>query len=410
MLKKIVLLMLALACLCSFAAAETLFERSLGEMGYSDFTIDGPQETACTQIEFIFPSDLNVFSGQNYAILSLNMDFFPTASENSHIDLNINNRQTERTKTTEFRCSEGKCWERIWIPKAYLSAKNTQNTIDMCIRTSNTTQKIILSADSKIGVYKTAVFSEAEGFLTTAEKKDLVIGETTKIKVILHNSGSVAAQAEIKYARPIAEEKEAFAFIEGKAEAKATVGPGEDLAIEYTIKPRVLESITLPPAVAYFENEFGEEEIIFSSLETIRVREPEKKIEAFISKTRETEILGQTAIMQLNIKNKGKDPLYNLTAELELPKELRIFGEKTQNIEFIGPGETKKLEFTAIASSAGEFEIGCKISYIDLNFSESRCQNTEIIFEQEQIPIEVIAAIILVLIGLVAYVYIMKSK
>src|SRR3989338_1188611 len=408
MLKKIVLAFCLLAFFAQIAFAETVFERSFSEMGYAEFAVVEPGSSACTSFDFIFPSDKNVFANENYPIFSLNADFLPAASEAATIDVNLNNAALEKIKSNELTCSEGQCWSRINLPKNLL--ENSKNTLEICLNSSNTTPEIVLKNSSKIGIYKTADFSELGFFSTTSEKETLVIGDRTKITVVLHNGGSAPVSVELKYARPIAEEKNAFAFIEGNAYATGTVKPGENLKLEYTIKPRVLESITLPPAAAYFTNEFGEQKVLFSGLATINVRAPDKKIDGFIEKQKEINKLGETAQMTLNIKNNGRDFVYNLIVSLDTPDSVSIAGEKTQTINLIAPGETVKIPLQATASAAGSFDIGCKITYVDLNMTEAKCTNSKLVFEPAMIGPEIIAAIILVIIGICVYVYLMKSK
>ncbi|MDD5147850.1 MAG: hypothetical protein PHH08_00115 [Candidatus ainarchaeum sp.] len=396
------------------ACAETVFEKTFGEFGAENFSVDSPNSTACTFVDFSFPQDQNVFAKENYPILSLDAGFSPVASEAAKIDVNLNGIPISETGATGFKCESQNCWSRIWLGKQYLGAGS--NRLNICLHSSSTTTKISLSNASKIGLYKTAQFGKnypfktADYFTTTAEKEEVVIGDTDKITVTLHNAGSGPADIELKYARPIAEEKKAFVFIEGKAYAQGTIEPNGDIKIEYIIKPRVLGPITLPPAAVYYSNEFGEQEVIFSSQATIKVREPEKKVDAFIGKEKEINQLGQAVPLTLNVTSRGKDKLYNLEVSIETPPEINILGQKTRTIESIAPGETVKLNFEATASQGGTFDIGCRLVYSDLNFTEVKCENSKLVFEQPGIGIEIIAAIILVIIGIAVYVYIMKSK
>ncbi|MDD5163325.1 MAG: NEW3 domain-containing protein [Candidatus ainarchaeum sp.] len=411
---KLLLACLLILLFAGFASAETVFEKNFQELGYQNFSVDSPGSTACTFVDFGFPSDQNAFSNGNYPILSLNSDFSPVASEAAKIDVNINNAPLAEKKTTEFKCNGTECWSRIWLPKENLLEGT--NRLDICLHASNSTASINLKNSSKIGLYKTAQFGKqypfktADYFTTTADKSEMVIGDTTKVTVNLHNAGSGPAEIELKYARPIAEEKKAFVFIEGKAYAQGTIEPGSDIKIDYVIKPRVIGSITLPPAAVYYTNEFGEQEVIFSGQATIKIREPEKKVDAFIEKEKEINQLGQTVPLVLNVTSRGKDRLYNIEASIIAPPGISITGTQTKTIETIAPGETIQLSFDATASQAGTFDIGCKLVYSDFNFAESKCENSKLVFEQPGIGLEIIAVIILVIIGIAVYVYIMKSK
>ncbi|MBN1941088.1 MAG: hypothetical protein JW772_02810 [Candidatus Diapherotrites archaeon] len=400
------LVLICVVVLCSVAGAETVFERSFQEMGYEDFSAEGALQQACGKIEFIYPSNADAFSEENYTILSINAVFVPAISPAATIDVNFNGLGIAKINGSEFKCNETNCWARAKMPRN--AAKENTNRIDICLNTSNTTTKIVLDNNSKIGLYKIADFSEKDSFITTAEPKEIVIGETTKITVILHNKGSDSAQVEIKYARPIAENQAAFAFVGGRAFAKQEIGAGEKIEIEYEIKPRVLENITIPPAAVYYNNVFGEEEMRFSELVTIHVREPDKNIEAFIGKSKEKLMTNETANITISIKNKGRDPLYNLQVAPTMLAGMHAIGASQQGIESILPGETKSVDFQVSANSPGEFEVGCDILFKDLGQTESPCA-TKLVFAQPQIPPEIIAGLIIAVLGAALYIYIMKS-
>ena len=140
--------------------------------------------------------------------------------------------------------------------------------------------------------------------------------------------------------------------------------------------------MTLPPAIVYFENPFGEIESKFSNLVELDVREPERKIEAFVVKKRETSPVGTPIEMRLAVKNAGNDSLYSLSINIESEAEI---SQLEKNIEVLQPKETKYLNFTISSNNPGKFPIGCTITYTDVNVSESKCQNSFAEFIQPEI-------------------------
>ncbi|MCK4883251.1 MAG: hypothetical protein KAS30_00130, partial [Candidatus Diapherotrites archaeon] len=277
----------------------------------------------------------------------------------------------------------------------------------ICLGTGNSITSIMLDKNSGIGLYKAADFSEEDSFVTTAEKTDLVKGEKTTIKILLHNQGSAATNVKVEFARPLADDKNAFSVVEGDTYYTGEIGPGQEIELEYIVKPRRAVHMTLPPAIVYFENPFGETESKFGNLVELDVREPERKIEAFVVKEVENAMVGQPIKMRLAVKNVGNDSLYSLSTSMESDAE--IIQQETQ-IEVLQPKETKYLNFTINSNKAGKFPIGCTITYTDVNVSESKCQNSFAEFIQPEINPIIYIAIIFAIIAIGIYIYIMKTE
>jgi hypothetical protein len=275
------------------------------------------------------------------------------------------------------------------------------------MQTGNSITRILLSDESKIGLYKTADFSGKSDFQMVAEKTDLVIGEKTTISIILHNDGSDLTAAEIKFARPLAEDKNAFSVVEGDTYFTGIIKAGETKEISYVIKPRIATQMTLPPAIVYYKNEFGETEQKFSNLVTLRVREPERKVEAFIVKNSESTLVGQPVQMTVAIKNVGRDPVYDLSLDMQSNADL---SQNETEIGTLMPKETKYLPFTAMSSMAGNYPIGCTVTYNDANIVESKCLNSFVEIVQQGISPAIYIGIILIAVALIVYIYIMHGK
>ncbi len=391
------------------AQAAALFERSFAEMGYADFAVEGAQQRGCTAVRFLLPTDVNAADAAIYPILSLGIDFRPVQKGPADINVHFNGHNIAELTVGNFKCQDSICWERLNIPKEKLGAHG-ENKLGICISTSSSITKAVILSDSSVGLYKTADFSKPGAFAVNAGKWDLVIGEKTKITVLIHNTGSAAAFAEVRHARALAEDKNAFFVVEGKTSFKGFVNAGEQAEFSYIIKPRVLGSITLPPAILYYRNEFGEEEALFGNLVHLAVRQPERKIEAFIVKEREAGLVGEAIELQLAVLNIGSDPLFDLAVEVQLPDGINFVQQPQNVIAALYPNETELLPFSVNSSKEGRFAIGCNVTYTDVNLTESKCEGSGVEFEQPEISSMVYAGIALLVIALLVYFYIMHGK
>jgi len=387
-----------------FSNGETVFERSFNEMGYESLLVEGPGQKGCTQITFIFPEG-QVESNGIYPIASIAVEFSPIQEGKADLNVLLNNSNIAKLAAKDFKCNESICWERVWLPKRLL--KEEENSLQVCMQTGNSITRMILSDESKIGLYKTAYFGGKNDFQMVAEKTSLVIGEKTTISIILHNEGSDLAAAEIKFARPLAEDKNAFSVVEGDTYFRGIVKAGEKIEISYVVKPRIAATMTLPPAIVYYENEFFEQESIFSNQVTLNVREPERKVEAFIVKNIESALVGQPMQMMVAIKNVGRDPVYDLSVDMQGSMDL---SQDETEIGTLLPKETKYLPFTAMGSIAGNYPIGCTVTYKDANIVESKCPGSFVEIMQQGISPAIYMGIILIGVALIAYIYIMHGK
>ncbi len=401
------LVFLLLILFANSAFGAMVFERSFGEMGHDALVVEGPGERACLEIPFVFPQDVNFMAGENYPIASLQLQLLPVRGKNFYVDVKLNDENVGTFFTESFFCQE-ECWLRVFLPKELL--EEVENELKVCLKNSADVSESVLGKESMIGIYHTVDFFREDAFEETVERSEIVIGEKVKITMLLHNDGSASSFVEMKHARALAEDKEAFVVVDGNTYFKGFVKPGETVAITYTIKPRVLGPISLPPAIVYYSNEFGEPQQRFGKMVTINVKEPERKVNAFVVKESEINRVGTTTQLQLAVKNNGRDPLFNLGIHLTLPEGLSLIEEPDGLIDVLQPDETRYLDFSARALQPGEYKIGCSVTYIDLNASESKCEQLTLLFEEQEIPAELWIGLALVIIAVVVYLYIQSGK
>ncbi|MBU1120856.1 hypothetical protein KJ660_03165 [Candidatus Micrarchaeota archaeon] len=395
--KRLVLLIFLL--LFSFSYAATVKETSFDKMGYSeDFYAEGEGKEECKEIIFFIEGEL--LREEEYFILSLHSEFLPIKKGKDAMIKVFLNEEEKAVKEVNAGEVKGE-WIRIFLPKEKLKE---DNKLRMCITASNTVTRIGVLRDSAIGVYKTAFFGEGD-FRKSAFSIHPVVGSEVKVIVSLKNNGNAGTYVEIKEKEPLLK-REDITFIRGESEFKGEVLPGEEARLEYFIKINDVKTRVLPAAEAYYVNEFGEHELIYSNYPEVIPVEPEALKPAILLQ-KPLNKLGEETKAVLVVKNNSVNPIYNLSVELIAPRELAfIEGEKSNVIEIIQPNEVKAIEFGFTSSQEGSYSLGCKASYSDVNLFEENCPAVNVVFEGEKPDVGFSVGIAMLLIGLIIYLYI----
>jgi uncharacterized membrane protein len=249
-------------------------------------------------------------------------------------------------------------------------------------------------------------FTEKGEFRMEANKENVQLSENVKIKIVIHNGGSAPADVNLSYARPMAEYKNAFSVIEGETTFNGTIGAGKSANVEYVIKPHVTGSITLPPAIVYYENAFGETEAMFSEQVTINVSE-DTKPEAFFAKEREAFVAGENAKLQLEIVNNANYDLEGVQVILQASKGLAVANDFSTQIGMVPAKSSVSRDLELRASASGKYTIGCIISSGEV---EAQCAESALVFEQPAISPAIIIGVAFVLLGAAIYAYIQFSE
>lgn len=393
------LVLLFFLLLFSFSYAETVKETSFDKMGYSeDFYVEGAGKEECKEIIFFIEGEL--LSEEEYFILSLHSEFLPIKKGKEAMIRVFLNEEEEAVKEVSAGEAKGE-WIRIFLPKESLKE---DNKLRMCITPSNTVTRIGVLRDSTIGVYKTAFFGEG-AFTKSTSSAHPVVGSEVKVIVSLRNNGNAGTYVEIKEKEPLLK-REDITFIRGESEFRGELAAGEEARLEYFIKINDVKTRVLPAAEAYYVNEFGEHELIYSNYPEVVPVEPEA-IKPAILLQKPLNRLGEETKAVLVVKNNSINPIYNLSVELIAPMELVfIEGKKENVIEVIQPKEVKAIEFGFTSSQEGSYSLGCKTSYRDVNFFEENCPAVNVVFEGEKPNIGFSVGIAMLLIGLIIYLYI----
>lgn len=413
-MKKVFLVFCILA-LAAHVFAATLSETHLSELGIEELSVDGANSESCREFEFLRAGD---FGPEKYAIFSLHAQFLPVASRESTAVVSLNGEELKTIKSTSF-VNE---FARIDLPHEKLIEKNE---LKVCLKTSFTTTKAVFLNDSMVGYYLKPDFSKQDSFLITeiSPQSPLVFQEF-RVKAVLKNYGSEDAQVVLKYRRDSLEkETPETELVKGKTvvpalvqkciernEQNECIEPGQ-ASIEFFLRPKIVGPITLLPAVAEFENEFGEMQLIESNRPSMVIREPEIKLRAFLKTESEEFFAGQPLNAKLVLVNDGITPLFNLIVKIKADGIEVSETQKTHSFEFIGQKQVIEKDVVLTPTAAGTFLAGCEIEYLDLEFEKGQCDDKTLEVKEPSISSSIISAALLFLIagGTAIYIFYLKK-
>lgn len=411
MFKKFFFTVLFVALIQSvFASGPVFFERSLAEMGYSDFSVDLSNSSSCQDFVFTLPADIEWQNNELFSVFSMKFRFLPVTTGDAKISVSLNGAKIDEIFAKNSNCIENDCVSRINFSKILL--ENTQNTLKVCPSTSSSISKIVVESASTIGLYKMPFFKK-EDFVLSPESSNALVGKDVVVKISIKNSGSAEAMVDLNYIKPIVEEKidlRAFKVLEGETRWSGKILAGETKEFYYTIKTMGPTLMSLPASIACFENVFNETQCLISNYPQMEIAEPSQKIEAILL-SNEVNNVNEKVKLQLAVKNNSSSVISNISAYLNVPNELFSESENNQNINSINPMETKYLTFWISSQGAGTFNVGCQLVYADgAENSRTSCDVAKIVFEGKKIDLPVIAGIIFLLVGIAIYAYIEFGK
>lgn len=389
---------MALALL-AFAAAGISAEQSFKDSGYPDFFVEGANKRLCNEYVFVKPQ----MASDEYPLLSLKAEFMPVKEGKAEIDVFLNGERLSRLTAESFYCSDSGCWARLNIEKEKILE---ENRAAVCMETGNSITKIKLTNESKIGGYRMPVFL-LKDFVKSVDNQRPFVGNTVNVKVSLKNSGSREANVELRHVRSIVEETIEKPEIQeiGNTYFFGAIKPGETRELNYKVKFTKAEPLSLPPAIVYYTNIFGEPQQLFSDVTDIIVLEHESTLKPEIIAEQLNEV-GRLAKVTIAVKNQSLQAVSNAELAIQLPAGIQLAeGNEKQTITSIQPQEIKYFDYVVTAGNEGSFELGCRMTYITASVESPECGKTLIFFKQPAINPLVIGAVILTLLGVMIYFY-----
>jgi len=394
------------------------YEISLEDLGYDDFSVSGTEEEDCTEFSFNqqgIATRLPVLS-LHFLLgpIGINIAGYPDIS--GEIFLDGNNTAFREITPKDFANN----WIRINIPEKMEDGASTD--VKVCLKTSNTITSITLLKDSMYGEYFKEDFSNPLGFRKTIANKRASVGEEFEITVTLENMGSVGTFVKIIHRLPELEGTLDFMNIlrgdtgfEGIVpgcqiwEESICTKPGS-VSFSYIAKSSRATQLTLLPAVLEYENIFGETVKMESTRETIYITEPGLKLKPVLLAEAELLKPNEKTGFSLTVKNEGAETLYNPAVFIEHSNGILVEGKKLHIITSINPGESKRFNFSVSSPASGTYSVGCRIVYLEVGEYTVNCEPVEVKVEEAGIAQELIYAAILLLFGVLIYVFIITRK
>lgn len=391
-------LLIGLLFLASLGIAETISQVSLQNMGLQGFSNQLAQARVCN--DFVLTKDLNKNSAEFYTVFSLHVDFEPVVSEDANVSvfLNANPQALSAAKATDFFNG----WWRVRLPNQSLSE---QNTVKVCLQNSLSTTSAHLLDDSLFGTYKLAEFTPTD-FTKTLSNQNPLWNEEFTVTVSLHNSGSESADVNILYQKPGVSFKH-LAFVKGDTSFAGTIAPQQTVTFSYAMKSTKVGPFTMPGAVAYYANEFGEPQRILSNYPLMAVKEPEIKIKAVVlNKSTEKKLrVGEPVLLQAVITNYGQFEITNIALIFPSVDGLVWNTPSNQTIASIKPNETKTIDFSVTPLAERSFQAGCTLAYLDFDVQSTACEPAQFSVEKSGFPVEWAGGIVLIILAIGVYLY-----
>lgn len=393
--------LIALMFSAGTASAEILKERTFQESGINAFEVKGAAIEECRSFNFLFEQEFN--RQGVFPVLVLEAKFEPPLNvlpkfNAASIKVFLNNeiKELREIKTRHFFNNIAS----VMLPRERLER---QNTIKVCLKTSDGITGIKITENSKIGYYKLG-FIEEESFEKTVETTEPIIGQEVKVRVRIKNPGSESLKVETSFRK---EDLDIVQIIKGDSDFSGFIKEGEEKILEYFVKLKIAGQVSLVPATLKFENIFGEIVELRSKQPTIIVKEPEFNVKGFLAAGQKINKPLEQARVELVLSNEGLNDLQGVSVMLEGSSSLVFERQKIAGIG-LKAGEDKTLQFNVSSAVEGRFELGCEISLGDFNSAavRTRCESIELEFEKETVNSMLVFAVVLLVVGGIIYAFV----
>jgi len=413
-MKRLVFIFAVLVMFAASAFALTYKETTLKGLGYANFEAEGIEIQDCTEIEFLKTIDLNY---ETRPIFSVHVEFLPLAGKRDEINVFFNNslEPIAALKPKDFLNG----WARVKLPFSRFEEKNH---INICVRTGEIGNKIVIHNDSTIGYYSKADFEEEGAFYISVTPASPDLLDEFRVDVVLRNFGNEDANVVLKYRKDYLErETPETMLVKGKTILTTNIekcterdGLGRcanphEVTFAYYLRPKIKGMISLLPAIVEYTNPFGEIVAVESNRPNVIIREPEIKVKAFVKIPEQEIIVGQNIGTKIIVTNEGARTLQNIEVKI-LNNRLGLSGSDKALIDVLTGKETREFPFTLKAIEAGKREIGCTITYLDQNLLKTGCTSAFVEVKKPYIPIEVIAGALLTIAAAAFFAYLYWIK
>lgn len=385
MYKRIVFCLILTLVLAQSAFA---YQASLSDYGFSGLTNETKESKICKEITINLPESAILEKGTG--ILSLDSIFLNAGNDSSYVSVSVNNSQEEVLWPEDFVCS-GNCWARIFLP----DLKKGSTKINLCAITGGLTKSVSITNNSFIGIYNTPSLS-----ITNSAPSMLYLGQRAKMTIVVSNTGTKASEVYVQFVHPDTRAKvpiASFDIVEGDSSATTVVGAGETKKFVYYIKPSLVSSYNLPSAALFFTNVFGEKQFMLSEHPSMTVVEPKPIQVSLVAENGK-----KPYVFKAIIKN-DTPVTFNGTVILS-PQTALV--SSMQEVS-VGPNSEKEITFTSKDLETGTYSFVASVRDGNEIYS-SNAIDLEI--KNEEVPFQIIFAIIGILIGVAIFAWLYFRK
>jgi len=364
------------------------YQAPLTEFGFNGIILEKQSTKECKEIIFTIPDSAKDENGEG--ILSISGEFLDYQNDSSYITVSINGSEEKVLWPENFSCTQN-CWARLFISEL----KSGQAKATICAHIGSLTKKVEIKGSSFVGLYDTPVLTienDAPGVL--------FLGSRAKMSIVVSNTGTKAANIFVQFVHPDTRAKvtiTSFDIVEGASSASATILPNESKKFDYYIKPTVISSYNLPSAALFFNNYFGEKEVLISEHPQMSVINPNHIDISFVA-------INETAphTFKAIIKNNWAET-FEGTIIVSPQTAIR---NSTQEIILSGNTE-KEILLQAEMLPAGKYSFFATITDQNNIFSSNKI---ELEVTNQAFPFEIVLAILAILAGVGIFLWISYKK
>ncbi len=396
------LIVAVFAVLLISAANSAENEKTLKDKGYNSLSVEGTEKTECMEVEFLREEFPGLEEEGSRFIVSVKAEFLPQMEGKASVDIFLNGEHIGRIPQEEFVCESGECWGRVQADKEIL---RQENKVKFCGRTGKSITRINISNESLLGTYFVPAFGEGDFtkciFLESGgcvKEYEASLGEDLNVNILIHNRGGGEAFIRFKDKRSIIGEKEERKEL-ADVDFNFLLPAGETRIISYPVRVKEAGPMSLGPSAIYYDNVFGEEQLLFSNTVDLTVRYAEPKAEAFILEKDDEEKKARAKVV---VRNDSPYPLHGILVSVVTGSGLEVEGnDRLEIAELRGKG-SETLEFNVYARNAGEFSLGCTVEFAS-GKQAIECGGTRVLFAEKGADPVIVGAALMLVIGVLIY-------
>jgi len=323
--------------------AETVSEKSLSDLGYSDFTIDK-----------------GVSSCENYTLTGITTTQDATnvlqLKISNYVQLNKNDNVVIKTYLNNVLISELK--NETIKEKNIIELTNfkARNEISICVD-NNFLPRMVVSKYSLVGSYLLAVI-KAEDFYQTVPDK-VYKNDLVPILVNVKNSGVRDVEINIANASKEYLQNSNLENVSGETAYAGILKAGETKTIKYFIKTSNDTNYVTPRAILTYTNEFGEKITMYTKQVGLSIEDIKTKLDVEIEVPRNI-ITNNEVYGKIILRNVSEDDIQNITI---IPKFDGVIELTNPEISILNKKDVIEIPFKIKTVIPKEYSLSLNLYY-----------------------------------------------